>query len=350
MAIREGRWRCPRCNEENLGRHLECTSCGDTRDDGVEFYLPGDQPEVSDEDLLARAGEGPDRLCDYCDASNPASAEECEGCGAPLGARRRCDGSAPVEKPKPPPPKRREPRARRRRRSRKTVWGCLTLLVLGVLGLVAGRLWQREVTLTVSSVEWRRTVEAERLTTLTETGWEGELPADARPLRRRRAVREQRQVQVGTRTRVVREEVRVEAGTERVKVGVRDLGNGFFEDVYEDRPVYERQIRTREVVEPEYRQEPVYATEVTYQVDRWKVVRTAEAGGTDLSPRWPELESGERERAGSRTESYSVRFKGPGGKIYRKSVPEPLFARYPPGSRHVAKIDSFGSIRTIRRR
>jgi hypothetical protein len=42
MAIREGPWRCPRCNGENLGRHLhlKCSGCGDTRDDDVIFSLP----------------------------------------------------------------------------------------------------------------------------------------------------------------------------------------------------------------------------------------------------------------------------------------------------------------------
>jgi hypothetical protein len=44
-------------------------------------------------------------------------------------------------------------------------------------------------------------------------------------------------------------------GAEQVKAGRRDLGNGFFEDVYRDEPIY--------------RERPVYRTRVSYDVQRW---------------------------------------------------------------------------------
>jgi hypothetical protein len=46
-----------------------------------------------------------------------------------------------------------------------------------------------------------------------------------------------------------------QVGTRRVKAGHRDLGNGFFEDVYSDEPIC--------------RERPVYRTRVAYDVQRW---------------------------------------------------------------------------------
>ena len=84
-----------------------------------------------------------------------------------------------------------------------------------------------------------------------------------------------------------------------------------------------------------------------YELDEWQLTRTAEATGSDLAPRWPELAPGERERTGTRQERYEVHLVGPGGKRFTREVPEPLLARYASGTRCLAKVDSFGAIRSL---
>jgi len=351
MTIREGRWRCPRCNRENLGRHMECQGCGDTRDDDVTFYLPDADSEVTDDELLARAGAGADQLCEFCDASNPPEAEACEGCGAPLGTRQREQEYHPerqqaaVRVPPPPPGR---PARRMGRGARLGLLGCLGAGGALLLALVAASLWQTEVTLEVSRVSWERSLDAEKLVSVTRSGWEDEVPAGARPRARRRAIRSQRQLQTGTTTATENERYRVQVGTEKVKVGTRDLGIGFFEDVFEERPVYETRTRQKQVTRPVYEQQPVYGVEVTYELDEWKVGRRARASGSDLEPRWPELAQGERERSGSRSAKYQVVLKGSNGKRYTHEVRASEFQRYSLGSRHLAKIDALGGMRKLR--
>jgi hypothetical protein len=326
---------------------MACQGCGETRDDEVEFYLSDESPEVADEELLERARSGADRLCEFCDTANPADAEVCRQCGAALTARQREVRVARGDEEEPPPPAPAQQPAPRRKGRRLGLMGCLGLLVAGAAALLLGRLWQRDVTVTVTAVAWERSVDAEKLATETRKGWQGELPGGARPLASRRAVRETRQVQVGTRTVMRTEEVREQVGTEKVKVGTRDLGNGFFEDVFEERPVYATRTRQTPVEEPVFRDEPVYGTEITYEIDEWQVVRTATASGSDLEPRWPELAPGERERDGSRSESCRVFLRSSRGKRYTQEVGCARLARYGPGTKLEVKVDRFGKIRRL---
>jgi hypothetical protein len=329
VTIREGRWRCPRCNRSNLGRDLQCQGCGDPRGDDVKFYLPEDAPEVTDGRLLAQAKAGADRLCEFCDAANPPDAKVCSGCGAPLTERQRQDvfhpdQSAPVAA-QPlvasalPPPAIPDRAPGLSRGAKLGGLGCLVALLMAGAAFVVGSLWQHEATLTVTGVSWQRSIDTERRVTVRKTGWQGELPAGARSLSSRQAQRSTRQVKVGT---------------ERVKVGTKDLGNGFFEDVYEERPVT--------------RAEPVYGTEVTYEVDEWQFARTAREEGADFEPHWPLLEPGERERSGTRKEVCRVFLSGPRGKRLSAVVKGADFGRYTVGSRHRAKVDAFGAVHGLK--
>jgi hypothetical protein len=349
MTIREGRWRCPRCNRENLGRERDCRGCGEPRGDDVVFYLPEEAPEVEDEALLTRARAGTEKLCEFCDAANPPEAEVCTGCGAPLTERRREEVFHPVASPTldpPPPPPRPSPRRRG-----VLALGCIGLLVAsGLVGIavLGGKLWREGVQLEVAAVSWELTFETERQVTVTRTGWQGELPAGARPLSSRRAQRGTRQVQIGTTTGTEAEQVRVQVGTEKVKVGTRDLGNGFFEDVYEERPVYENRTRERKVTRPVYREEPVWGTEVTYQLEEWQLARNARNDGSDRSPVWPSLEEGERERPGSRREVCRVFLTAEGGKRFVHEVSASELTMFEPGRVFRGEVDAFGKLRSLR--
>jgi len=279
VAIREGKWKCPYCGGVSRGRDLACAGCAATRDDDVSFFLEDEAPEVTDEALLGTARAGADWLCSHCGSSNRPASPRCATCGAERG-------DSPVREvrerplgPDAPPPVAAAglaPRARRR---------LLPVLLLLALALVGGIAWlllrTGDVPVTVAGFEWERTIEVESLRTVRESAWADEVPSGARTLSRERAVRRHERIQVGT---------------ERVKTGVRDLGNGLFEDIYEDRPVYQDR--------------PVYAERVTYEVERWRPERRAEARGTDRSPRWPEPRLGRSEREARRSERLVVRLRG----------------------------------------
>jgi hypothetical protein len=193
--------------------------------------------------------------------------------------------------------------------------GCLAafvLLLLLAMGFCATltyfALRKTNETLTVAGFEWQRSVAVEAFRTVRESAWENAVPGGARVVSRQREVHHTDQVRSGTR---------------RVKVGTRDKGNGFFEDVYEDRPIYSGR--------------DVYAVKITYEVERWLPARNLEAQGGDRRPRWPDLSLGSNEREARRTESYVVRLAGT-AKTYRMEMPFARWEQLEDGRRYDAVI------------
>ncbi len=331
MAIREGAWDCPHCGRKrNRGPEKFCGGCGAPRGEDVKFYLPDDAREVVEADELRRAQAGPDWNCSFCEADNRADQAFCSSCGAAhdADALARPVAVQPLVPPPPPvaapaglvsavPAAGETPPAGKSRWKRGCQIGCLGLLALGFLVWLLGR--PTEATLTVSGFRWERTIAVEELRTVTEQGWEGELPAGARSLSTSREIHHHNQVQIGTETRTRTVSERVQTGTERVKVGQRDLGNGYFEDVYEDQPVYEDRDRQETYREPIYRQDPVYRIRHRYEIDKWVASREAKAGAADHTAVWPDPDLGEKEREGERKEAYEVLFvdKDGAGSVYK---------------------------------
>lgn len=349
MAIREGAWNCPACGRTaNRGSHKHCAGCGYPRGEEVEFYLPEDAPEVTSEADKARALAGPDWTCTYCEGDNAADHDYCTGCGASRdgapprevtdlpGGRR--PPKPPARPPSPaPPPSAAEKKALRRaaEKKKKRGKGCWAIGCLGLLLVAALIAWcstSSETEVTVSGFSWLRTIEIERLETHVEEGRAGRLPEGARLLD------DPSRASPGKSTRTVTE--RVQVGTERVKVGVRDLGNGFFEDIYEDRPIYERVEREVPIREDE--------REVRYEIDRWEKARQASASGQNRTPYWPETALRPRERAGERSASYRLHCTKPDGEtlIYRTSD-EAEWRRYRLGERYLAEVTRGGRIRSL---
>lgn len=352
MAIREGAWDCPHCGRKrNRGPEKYCGGCGAPRGEDVPFYLPEDARVVADEAELQRAKAGPDWTCNFCEADNPSTNAFCSSCGAskdgaparPVVEHRTDAAPAPPPQPlqaAPPPP------GKQRVLTRGCGIGCLGLVLLVLFFGWLGR--PREKTLTVAGFGWERAVEVEEMRTVQEEGWQDALPAGARSLSSSREIRRYNKVQIGTETKTRTVTERVQTGTERVKVGERDLGNGYFEDIYEDRPVYEEQSREETYEEPVYREDPVYGVKVRYEVDKWVKVRDAKLAGDDRSPRWPEPELRVNERMGKRAESYVVRLVGPDGKSYTYKPPnETDWRSFEPGREYKAMVRRSGEIERI---
>jgi hypothetical protein len=194
----------------------------------------------------------------------------------------------------------------------------LLVLVAFVVAAAYFGLRRTEETLTVAGFEWERRVAVEAWRTVREQAWEGSVPAEARVVSRRQEVHHRERDQVGTR---------------RVKAGHRDLGNGFFEDVYRDEPVY--------------RERPVYRTRMTYDVQRWVPDRTVRAAGRDHAARWPDPQLRGGEREASRAETLVVLLNGK--RTYRMELPEGRWTALQPGQAVSAVIRGGRSVLELER-
>jgi hypothetical protein len=131
-------------------------------------------------------------------------------------------------------------------------------------------------------------------------------------------------------------------------VGTRDLGNGYFEDVYEDRPVYQDRSHEESYEEPVYREDPVYAVKVRYEIEKWLSEREEKAAGQDHAASWPEERLADQERSGARKESYEVHFRDEKGKpcVWR-TTDEAEWRRFEPGGAYRAEVKPGGEVNRI---
>src|SRR5438093_2136224 len=335
MAVREGKWRCPYCSGINRGSALACLGCGATRDKDVAFFLDEGAEELADEGLLARARAGADWLCNFCGDSNTPDRDHCSNCGAEKGTAPSREvrvielGGASGAPPRPPARSgevNSPPRAAgyslpesAGASSRFRPWLLSVLLALVALVVLAAYLGLRrsEETLTVAGFEWERHVAVEAWRTVRGPAWAGSVPSGARVVSRRQEVHRTEHERVGTR---------------RVKSGHRDLGNGFFEDVYRDEPIY--------------RDRPVYRMRVTYDVERWMPERTVHAYGQDHAARWPDPGLRSDEREASRGQKLVVVLNGK--KTYRMELSEARWAALQPGQSLSAVIRGGRSVLELR--
>jgi len=355
VAIREGAWDCPSCGRKrNRGPAKFCGGCGAPRGDDVQFYLPEDA-RVVEGDEAARAKAGPDWTCSYCDGDNPADAGFCSGCGATKDGKPRevveYKGEAPtaapvagqplLSAPAPAPPT-----GKSNRLKKGCGIGCLSILALIFLLWFLGR--PREAAMTASAFHWERAVQVEQMKTVEEGAWEGEVPSGARVLSTGRKLHHVEKIKVGsqTKTRTVSEQV--QTGTERVKVGTRDMGNGYFEDVYEDRPVYESRSHEETYEDPVYTDRQVFGKWVRYEIDKWVPSREDKLAREDRAPVWPEPRLGAGERAGPRRELYEVSFRGTDGKMHPYKAPnEAEWRRFEPGRSYRVMVRPDGKVESV---
>lgn len=365
-TVREGAWDCIYCGKKlNRGPEKICGGCGVPRGGDVKFYLPDDAKLVTDEAGIARAKAGPDWTCEYCSGDNTGDKDFCTGCGAPKdGAPTRKvieyrddlnrdgrqveytltrtesgfkvesqgetftgatadeafkkffaflkeTGKAPQQGAVKPEPAAADKSSHLKAAEKASPLskafgiGCLALFILFIWWAMP-----HKTTGTVTGFHWQTSVDLERLNTLTEIKWEDEVPSDARIESRHKEIHHYDKVQVGSKTKIRTVTEKVKVGTQKVKVGTRDKGNGYFEDVYEDRPLYEEKSKTVTYEDPIYKEVPAWKEKVTYKVDRWQVVDTKKASGDDQNASVPTLQPGPKERQGKITEEYLVFFEG----------------------------------------
>jgi hypothetical protein len=313
VTIREGKWRCPYCSIVNRGADLACTGCGATRDKDVTFFLEDDAAEVTDDKLLAKAQAGADWLCLFCQTSNRPAADHCVQCGAERGTAP----SRPVRDVPDQPPAPQPVASPRKKSGCGLIVGVVVLLALAFCSVCAYLSFRKsEDRVTVTGFEWSRSIDVQALRVVRDKAWDGEVPTGATVVSRSNEVHHTEHVQVGTH---------------KVKVGRKDLGNGFFKDIYEDRPVYQ--------------DHPVYRARVTYDIPRWVADRTARADGHDQSPHWPDPGVGLSMREAGRHESYLVLLRG--GRDYRFELPESRWSALRQGQSLHAEIQGGSHVLSI---
>lgn len=347
-------WTCERCGTRNPGTEEKCTACGAPMPESARFELPAEQKLITDEEKLKRVQAGPDVHCPYCGARNPAGAEKCGQCSAPLDeATARQAGQvmgayhadAAPDQPCPfcgelnvasatkckkcggalgKAPARVEPSPRPApKKSRAGIgiagilvaaFGLLAVILIIMLGRGTDEVWGR-----VESVAWERSIPIMALRPVGREAWIDEIPAGAGP---------------GACTDKYHHTVQEPLPGAREVCGTPytiDQGSGVGKVVQDC--VYE-----------------VHEKWCTYTVDEWQVVTVLTASEANLSPQWPALSLNAGEREGeTREESYRVYFRTDDKKgeyTYRARSPEE-FAQFTAGSEWVLTVSALGGVTSV---
>lgn len=238
MAIREGKWDCKVCDRKgNRGPDSYCGSCGSPRPDNVEFYLPDDAEEITDEIKLKEAEAGADWRCSYCSTQNNAFDYFCVSCGN----KRDISGGDTSLEPKEIIFDKTEnrtitdqPEEKRSGKGKKIIITTISVVIAFLVFLGISSI-KTEIPVRITGFEYNAKISYEAYKLVTEEDWA--LPAGADKLSEYRSIHHYDKIPDGyiTKTR----QVQVKVGEKKVKVGVQDLGNGYFKDIYENKPLYE---------------------------------------------------------------------------------------------------------------
>ena len=338
-------WRCSACGHDNLGRHKECQQCGDPKDAGEAYRMPGDTaaaPSVTDEGLLRHAKAGPDWQCHYCGSHQRRLDGRCAQCGAAQESGRSVADrpGTPATQTKEERRAQRLARRRRRRTLRQVVlfWAIVAgAPIAGVFGVFALWVGYEVITLVpppppyegpffldaeVVARSWRHAVTIERYRIVDGEGFVEDRPSDAFDIvSQGQRHHHDEQVLDGYDTEHYTEQVPyydTETYTEDVQCGedCTSLPETCSETCSSDNngfatcstscsgggqscsPRYCSETRTRQVQRfrseprsrqvPRYRSEPRHAEHFRWHAWRWEVDRTIVAEGTTESPHWPE--------------------------------------------------------------
>ena len=315
-----GYWDCPVCGTQGIrGDTVNCPSCGRARGD-VQFYMKdhaesqtreqGDTADIEyvDEEKAKTASRNPDWYCSFCNSLNSDNAQFCANCGASRESSEanyfdRLKKKQEQEAAMAPP----QPTAQELAQTRtapKSKRGLIFLLVaiVAIVGLFMYMNGDKTAgDLTVSALSWERNIQIEENVQYSESGWD--LPDGAELTSQRQEIHHYDSVLDHYENVEVQRSRRVIDHYETYYT-YNDLGNGNFEQVENQRPVYETEYYTETIQQPVYRQVPRYATKYYYDIWRWTPTRVATASGTDHEAAWPEPELGENERTGDRAEEY----------------------------------------------
>ena len=311
-----GYWDCPYCGCKGIaGNVMNCPSCGRARGD-VKFYMKngaensvreagdtGDIEYLSQEqgkDFDAEA----DWYCSFCNSLNKNRAAFCSNCGA---TRESSESNYFDQLKKRQEQEEAEQAAQARnlpkpaKKSRLLVWLILIAVLVGAFMYMNGNTTKGN--LLVTDIAWNRAIPVEDYREYREEGWS--IPQGGTQISSSSKLHHYDQVLDHY------EDVEVQRSRQvldhyETYYTYTDRGNGSFEQIAHERPVYETEYYTETESRPVYVSVPRYATWYVYSIWRWKEARIERSAGTDHEAYWPELNLGEKEREGSpRSEEYT---------------------------------------------
>jgi len=302
-----GYWDCQYCGAKgNPGDKRECPKCGHPRDESVTFYMK-DKEYVSAE-KAETVSKNPDWYCSFCNTLNSDNDEFCKGCGASKAdseknyfeiqeeKRRKALEAAQAAHPQAP--------TRARSGKKWIFFGILAALLLFFL-------FPRKTPAKITSLDWERNISIEQNVLCEEDGWS--LPSGAELTSSREEIHHYDHVIDHY------EDVEVEKSRQVIdhydtEYEYRDMGNGYFEEVPHDVPVYKTEYYYETERRPVYVDIPQYQTKYYYTIWRWKENRKVTDSGTGHTAKWPEYTLASDEREGARSGTYTVTFTTEKGK------------------------------------
>ena len=321
-----GYWDCPVCGNKGIaGNVMNCPSCGRARGD-VQFYMKdgaenttreaderGDI-EYLTEEQAQEIGKNPDWYCSFCNSLNKDNAAFCTNCGATreasesnyfdqLKKRKEAEAAEKAAQPQVRPPK---------TKSRAPFFLIAALVLLAIFGIryLSGN--NTASGMKVTGIQWSRTIPIEQNIEYTESDWS--VPAGGTLVSQKTELHHYDQVLDHY------EDVEVQRSREVIDhyetyYTYTDNGNGSFEEVPHERPVYETEYYTETESRPVYVPVPRYQTKYTYTIRRWTPTREVTASGGTHETYWPETQLASDEREGqNRRESYTFTVADEQGK------------------------------------
>ena len=310
-------WDCPVCGSKGIrGDVTNCPSCGRARGE-VQFYMKGytegetreenerADVEYLDEEQAKYVSKNPDWYCSFCNSLNSDNAEFCSNCGS-----SRADSEANyfemLQKKKEREAAEAAARPQVSSSQQKPSRSPMKVLLVVLLAIIALFIWlngnKTAGDLTVTGLQWARNINIEENRMYQESGWE--LPAGAEQTDARSELHHYDNVLSHYENVEVQRSRQVVDHYETYYT-YTDNGNGTFTEVPHERPVYTTEYYTETVQQPVYQQVPRYQTKYYYNIWRWTPSRDVTASGEDHNAFWPEVELGENEREGQRTEAYT---------------------------------------------
>jgi hypothetical protein len=193
---------------------------------------------------------------------------------------------------------------------KKWPWGKIAKISAGILAAIMliiclGWLFTPKIQeVTIKNFSWERSIDIEEYATVNRNDWT--LPPGGRLQYTRQEIQSYVQVidHYETKTRTYTEQVFDHY--ESYVSGHKDLGNGYFEEIISQRPVYRTETKTETYQEPVYRRDPVYATKYYYEIDIWQYAFSSTSSGNNKDPYWEEVELKDLQRESGRNETYYI--------------------------------------------
>ena len=321
----EGLWDCKYCDTKgNRGSIRDCPNCGRARDEDTQFYMPNTITYVLEE-KVQEISKNPDWVCPYCNSLNSDLINTCKSCGAArtsenldyfsIKEKKLSEDSSTIQKNSKEDYEDGSTHNNYTHATENVInfpdfirnhWKYFVIIPL-ILALIVGIIFliiPKNEEITIKQFGWEYSIEIEKYQTVEESGWS--LPAGARLQYTNLEFSHYQSVfdHYETNTRQV-EKQRI-VGYEDYVSGYRDLGNGYFEEIIAQRPVYETYYETETYEEPVYRNEPVYLTKYYYEIDKWIHERDIHTKGLDKNPYWGKAILEDNERIANKTEKYYI--------------------------------------------